>query len=79
MRSVCGNTLWIQNSTISSQWIIPTIEISAASQLTSRRSPYGNVKDCIPAARFALMAICESLRMAVTGNGPIPDCYQADG
>jgi hypothetical protein len=58
MRSASVNTLWIQSSTTSSLCIIPTIEISAASQLPGGQSPYRNVKVCIPAARFDPWRIC---------------------
>ena len=52
MRSASVNTLWIQGSTTSSLCIIPTIDLSEASQLPGGRSLYRKVKVCIPGARF---------------------------
>jgi hypothetical protein len=54
IRSACVSTLWIQSSTASSLRTIPSIEVSAVSQLPGGRSPYRNFKVCIPAARFPL-------------------------
>jgi len=53
MRRASVNTLWMQRSTTGSLCIIPTIELSGASQLHGGRSLYRNGKVCIPAAHFA--------------------------